>query len=148
MSTEEENKELVRRYLEEGWGKGNHSLLDQLLAPDFVDHHPILGTTPDRSGQHQAVTMILNGMPDHRVTVQHLLAEGDLVADRWTSIGTHTGEIFGIQPTNKTLSVSGIDILRIENGKIKEVWHEEDNLGFMQQLGVIPVPGQGQQRAA
>ncbi len=147
MSTEEENKALVRRYLEECWGGGDHSLLDQMLAPDFVDHSPILGTSPDRNGQHQAVDMILRGMPDHKVTVQLILADGDLVADRWVSAGTHTGEMFGIPPTNKTLKTSGIDIIRVENGKIKEVWHEEDNLGFLQQLGVVPMPGQ-EQRAA
>jgi steroid delta-isomerase-like uncharacterized protein len=138
----------VRRYFEEVWSNGDFSHLEELVAPDFIDHHPILGTAPDRNGQRQAVMMIQQGMPDHSVTVELLLAEGDLVADRWVSKGTHTGELFGIPPSNKTLKMSGMDIFRIENGKIKEVWHEEDTMGFMQQLGVIPTPGQEQQRAA
>lgn len=147
MSMEEENKALVRRYFEEVWSNGDFSHLDELVAPDFVDHSPILGTTPDRNGQRQAVAMIQKGMPDHRVTVELLLAEGDMVADRWVSTGTHTGDLVGFPPSGKTLKMSGMDIFRVENGKIKEVWHEEDNMGFMQQLGVIPAPGQ-EQRAA
>lgn len=72
------------------------------------------------------------------ITVEDLLAEGDKVVDRWTARGTHPGELIGIPPTGKEVTITGMDILRISNGKIAEIWHQEDMLGMMQQLGVIP----------
>ncbi len=147
MSTEE-NKATIRRFIEQVWGKGDYALEQQLLAPDFVDHNPIPGMAPDRAGHHQAVEMFQKSVPDLDIKVDLLIAEGDMVVDHWVCTGTQTGEMMGIPPTNKPFTITGMDITRIENGKIKEIWHQEDTMGMMVQIGAIPAPGQPQRRAA
>ncbi len=148
MSSEEENKALVRSFIERVWGGGDYALEQESLAPDFVDHNPGPGSTPDRSGHHEALVMFRNAIPDMKITVDMLLADGDKVVDHWVATGTQTGELFGIPPSNRSFTITGIDITRVENGKIKEIWHQEDVMGMMQQIGAIPMPGQEQRRAA
>lgn len=76
--------------------------------------------------------------PDVRYTMEDLIAEGDRVMDRWTVHATHLGDFLGIPPTGKAITFWGIDILRIVNGRIKEIWHLEDQVSVLQQLGVLP----------
>jgi predicted ester cyclase len=140
MSTEE-NKALVRRFFEEMWVKGNLSAADELLATNFV-FHPPPGVAPDLEGYKQWVSMTCAGLADRQSTVEDQTAEGDKVVTRWTYRGTHKGELMGIAPTGKQVTVTGISIDRIVGGKIVEEWNEIDNLGMMQQLGVVPSPGQ------
>ena len=148
MSTEEENKALVRRFVEEVWGKGDLALEQQVLAPDFVDHNSWYPTDSGPTGHRLAVEMYRRAIPDLSVKVDLLLADGDFVTDRWVATGTQTGELMGVPPSNKSFTVTGIDIWRIENGKLKELWHQEDMMGFMRQIGAIPARGQEQRRAA
>lgn len=139
----DENKALVRRSSEELWSKGNVAVIDELFATNYVLHAPPPGVTPDREGYKQFVRMHHVVFPDFRNTVEDVIAEGDKVALRWTWSGTHKGEYMGIASTGKQVTVAGISILRIEGGKIVEEWDEVDMLGLMQQLGVVPPPGQG-----
>ena len=138
----EENKALIRRLIEEAWNKGNLAVIDELLSPDYVLHIAAPGT-PDREGYKQAVNMYRTDWSDFRLTVEDMVAEGDKVAMRGTLRGTHKGEHMGIAPTGKELTLTAIAIRRFEGGKIVEEWVETDMLGLMQQMGVVPPPGQG-----
>jgi steroid delta-isomerase-like uncharacterized protein len=140
MSTED-NKAIARRWGEEVWGKGSPAAIDELFAPNFVFNYPLPGATPDLKGYKQTVAMMLGPFADTQCTGEDVVAEGDKVAVRWIWRGTHKGEFMGVPPTGKQVTITGISILRIAGGKIVEEWGEMDNLGMMQQLGVIPAQG-------
>jgi predicted ester cyclase len=122
----EENKALFRRMFEEALNQGNISLIDELVAPDFVEHEEL----PP-------------GIPPGREAVKDVIAEGDKVVARSTWSGTHQGEFMGIPATGKRVSFGVIDIMRFADGVVVEHWGQMDNLGMLQQLGVVPAPGEG-----
>jgi steroid delta-isomerase-like uncharacterized protein len=132
------NKEIVRRLGVEPW-EGNLGVVDELVAPDYVGHDP---AQPEEmhgpEGIKAFVSTYLAAFPDGRITIDEQLAEGDLVATRWTGRGTQQGELMGIPPTGKQVTVSGITISRVKNGKVVEEWSNWDTLGMLQQLGVVP----------
>jgi predicted ester cyclase len=140
MATEE-NKAIARRWGEEVWGKGSQAAIDELLAANFVFNYPLPGATPDLKGYKQTVTMMLGPFADIQSTMEDMVAEGDKVAVRWSYRFKHTGEFMGIAPTGKQVTITGISILRIAGGKIVEEWGEMNNLGMLQQMGVIPAQG-------
>ena len=145
MSTQEENKAVVRRQLDELFNKGNLDLAEELLAPDFVEHDPAM---PEDLHGIEAFKQYVGGyrsaFPDIHIEVEDQVAEGDRVATRWTGTGTHEGELMGIAPTGNRAEVAGMNISRIEGGKIAESWSNYDVMGMMQQLGVTPSPEQAQ----
>lgn len=134
----EENKAIVRRYVEEAINQRNMEVLDEIFAPEFVDHTAAPGQAPGVEGLKQFFAMMEAGFPDFHTTVEDVIAEGDKVAIRFTFHGTHQGEFMDIPPTGRRVTMPGIDILRVMNGRIVELWGQEDLLGMMQQLGVIP----------
>lgn len=138
----EKNKALARRSWEEAFNKGNLALIDELYAPNVLNHNPMPGQPQGREGVKYAVTFFRKAFPDFRMTIDDMIAEGDKVMARFTCSGTHKGELMGIPPTNKPVKVEVIDILRIAGGKIVERWGLIDNMGLMQQLGAVPAPGQ------
>jgi steroid delta-isomerase-like uncharacterized protein len=125
------------------WEEGNIDLVDELLAPDYINHTP---ATPDQptgpEGVKAVVAMFRSGMPDLRVVIEDMIAEGDKVAVRYTLEGIHEGDLFGVPPTGQRLSIKSISVERVSDGKIREHWRVTDSLDMMQQLGVIPVPEQ------
>jgi predicted ester cyclase len=133
----EENKVIARRWNDEIYSKGNVAVIDELFATDFVWHTPWAGLAPDREGYKQSV-MPLVSFSDVHCATDDMVAEGDKVAIRWTWSGSHTSEYMGFAPTGKRVTMAGISILRIVGGRIVEEWDEQDNLGFMQQLGAFP----------
>jgi steroid delta-isomerase-like uncharacterized protein len=140
MSTEE-NKAIVHRLSDELWNKGNLAPIDELVAADVVVHSP---TFPG-SGRGAFKQWVIGGraaFPDCQLTLEDLIAEGDKVTLRWTFRGAHNGELPGIPPTNQHVVVTGIYIYRIVRGQVVERWDSEDTLSMLQQLGVIPTPGQ------
>lgn len=137
----EPNKEIIRRLLEEGLAHGNKAVAEELLANDFVDHNPLPGLSPDRDGFIQSFALFRSAFPDFRYTIEDMVAEGDKVVVRFAAHGTHRGEMAGIPPTGKPVSVTGIDLFRLVSGKVAEFWLSWDQLGMMYQLGVIPLPG-------
>jgi steroid delta-isomerase-like uncharacterized protein len=141
MSTEE-NKVLALRLVEEVINQGRMTTIDELIAADAVDHSLPPGLPPGREGVKLFLGMIRAAFPDIHETIEDMLAEGDRVVTRSTWRGTHQGAFLGIAPTGKQVSVTGIDISRVASGKFVEHWQAADNLGLLQQLGVIPVPGQ------
>ncbi len=138
--SEEHNKEVTRRFSAEVWGEGNVALADELIAPDLVEHTPFPAPTPGLTGHKQVLTMFRAAFPDLKVTVDEVIGEGDWTYLRWHGQGTHTGDLMNIPATGKTVQITGMDILKLENGKIKERWAEINALALMQQLGVIPGP--------
>jgi predicted ester cyclase len=138
----ERNKELAREAIAI-WSTGDLSRVLEVFAPGYVmhqHHHGAVGGTGDldlkamRAFAHEFHT----GFPDFRDTIDLQLAEGDLVATRATSSGTHTGPFQGIAPTGRKLSWTGIVIDRVEDGRIVESWGNWDMMGMLQQLGAIP----------
>jgi len=139
----EENKALARRFIEEGFSTGNLALADEIIAPNFVNYDP--GTPPLPSGPEgykQLVTAYRTGYPDLQLSVEDLIAEGDKVGVRWTARGTHTGQLGDIPPTGKQATITGISVLTIAGGKVAAQNTNWDTLGMLQQLGVVPAPGQ------
>jgi len=138
----EQNKALVRRLMEEVMSNGNMSLIDELVAPDFIENEVMPGASSGREGFKQTNLMLRSAFPDLKVTINDMLAEGDKVALSVTFSGTHKGDLMGMAPTDKRISMNAHDILRIENGKLQEHWGVTDMMGMMQQLGAIPAPGE------
>lgn len=133
----EENKAITRRFVDEVQTEGNIGAIDEFLADSFVNHSAPPGLPPDREGVKQLFTMFRNAFPDFRAVIHDLIAEDDKVVTRKTFYGTHEGELLGIPPTGKEVTIELIDILRVADGKITDHWNVVDQLGLMQQLGVI-----------
>ncbi len=139
MSTGQ-NKALALRIFEEVWNQGNLAAVDELTAPNLVFHNAAqMHYAPE--GFKQFVMIYRHAFPDTHFTVEDVIAEGDTVVARWSVRGTHKGELLGIPPTGKQITVTGITINLIANGKSVETWAEFDALGMLQQLGVIPRMG-------
>jgi steroid delta-isomerase-like uncharacterized protein len=140
MSTEE-NKTIVRRSIEE-FNQGNLAVIDELFAPDFVYHDPANPQVRSREDYKQWITGFFAAFPDVHASVEDMLAEEDRVAYRYTLRATQSGSWRGAAPTGKAITVTSITIARLADGKIAEGWQNADALGLVQQLGVIPTPGQ------
>ena len=138
----EDNKALVRRFVDEVQSGGNTDLIDEICSAEFVNHSASPGLPADREGIKILTTMFKGAFPDSYFTVEDMIAEGDKVVTRKTFHGTHEGEFMGIPPSGRTVNVSLIDVVRISDGQVVEHWSVGDNLGMMQQLGVIPQPGE------
>ena len=134
----EQNKALYRRFIDEVINKKNPNALDELIDASFVDHNPAPNQAPGLEGMKQLMSMFFAAFPDLSSTIDLLVAEGDIVMGRMTTSGTHQGEMMGIPATGKKISFTEIHIVRIANGKAVEHWGNSDDLGMMQQLGVIP----------
>jgi steroid delta-isomerase-like uncharacterized protein len=140
----EENEALVRRYFEEIWNKGNLELIDELFVTNFVRHGPVgtEGEVRGLEGFKGLVSSYRAGLPDLRIPIEDLIAEGDRVVTRWTAYGTHQGELLGNAPTGNQATVTGILVDRVSGGKIEEEWVAYDTLHFMRQIGGVAAPGQ------
>ncbi len=136
----EENKAIVRRFFEEGPSKGNISAADDLLSPDFAMHVP-LPASPGVEGINEVITACRAAFEHLNVTVEDMIAEGNTVAARFTARGVHKGNFMDLPATGKPITMTGIEIFRIKDGKIVELWGEANLLGLMQQLGIVPEPG-------
>ncbi len=141
-----EGKEaLAERFHTDIFQEGNPDAADDILSSDFVWHG---GFSPgeDQRGPEpvkQVASRLIGALPDRRITHEDTIAQGDKVLIRWAATGTQEGELMGIPPTGRRVTMTGFDLFRIEGGKIAEMWQEADRLGLMQQLGVIPPPEQG-----
>jgi steroid delta-isomerase-like uncharacterized protein len=134
----EENKTIVRRLADEIWNRRNPAIADALLAPKFVGHDPNApetGRGPE--AYKRAVNRCVAAFPDLKLTVDSVIAEGDLVVLRWTATGTHRGVWNDIAPTGRTATVTGISVCRVAGGKVHEEWAQWDAVGLMRQLGIV-----------
>ena len=134
--TATDNKAIARYLTEEIFNKGNMNAADEIISPDFTHHDPNTREfSSGPAGYKQFVQRYRLAFPDLQITIEQQVAEGDLVVDRWTGRGTQQGELMGVAPTGKQVSITGITIHRISGGKIVETWNNFDSLSMMQQLG-------------
>jgi steroid delta-isomerase-like uncharacterized protein len=136
----EANKALVRRFFTEAWSTGDVSRRDAFLAPGYRGHIAGAAEPIDADGWTAFLTAFRRAFPDATFTVQDMVAEGDRVAVRLTMRGTHLGEMNGLPPTGRRVTVTGISIERVADGRIVEGWNQNDALGLLQQLGALPQP--------
>ena len=136
-----ENKKIARRIMEELFAEGRFELLDELVSPRWVGHDVAM---PEPSRGRDSLKQLASGyrsaFPDLEVEIDRQLEEGDLVCTSWKAQGTHHGELFGIAPTSKQVTVTGVTIDRITSGRVVESWMTWDVLGLMQQLGAVKAP--------
>jgi predicted ester cyclase len=131
-------KEIDRQLLEEPW-KGNIGVIDQFVDENYVGNDPSLPEPMrGKQGFKEFVQMYLSAFPDGSITADDQIAEGDIVATRWTARGTHQGELMGIAPTMKQVTVVGLSYTKFKNGKMVESWANWDTLGMLQQIGAVP----------
>jgi len=143
MSTAD-NKALIQKWVDKVLNTrdvSEQSPAYQLVAADFVGHFPGQPPIEGLAAYRQFGSAYFGAFPDLQITPEDLIAEGDKVTMRYGWRGTHKGELMGIPATGKQVTTSGISILRVANGKIAEQWDSFDNLGMLQQLGVIPTMG-------
>ena len=134
----EENKAVARRFFEI-FEQGDLDTLDEIVAPDAVDHDPYNPHADEGlEGARKAIAMYREAFPDLSFEIEDQIAEGDKVVTRWAGTGTHKGELLGFEPTGNRSTTTGIAIDRIEGGKIVESWNSWDTLGMMQSIGAIP----------
>ena len=135
-----ENEALAHRFHMDIFQRGEMDAADEILSPDFVNH--FTGNPPEMQrgpeGVKRLATAIRTAFPDAQITHHDTMVQEDKVIVRWSMTGTHDGDMFGVPPTGKPVNITGIDIFRISGGKIVELWQNWDQMGMMQQLGVVP----------
>lgn len=137
----DENIATYRRWLDEGWSRGNMDVVDELYSSDYVSHSLGPDLPPTRDGLKTFVRAMRAGIPDLHVSVEEVIAEGDRVAGRLTMGGTHSGTLLGIPATGKRADVGVMLIARFDaDGRWAEDWVSWDQVGLLQQLGAIPAP--------
>ena len=134
----EEHKLAVQNLIEKGLNQKDLTAFNPYYAPDVIDHALPPTLPPGLEGRKMFASAFLGAFPDIHVHIEDLIAEGNRVVTRWSAHGTHRGELMGIPATGKTVNFTGIAMDRFENGRSVEHWEEIDQLGLMQQLGVIP----------
>ena len=138
----EENKACVRQLYEKVFNRKNLAAIDDYFAADVIDHSLPPGVPGGSEGVKLTIGMFVGAFPDMHLTVEDLIAEGDMVVARWTLRGTHQGASLGMPPTGKQFAMPGVSIVRLSDGKSVEQWVVHDQLGMLQQLGLIPAPAQ------
>ena len=136
MSTAD-NASIVRRWFAE-YNRGNLAVAGELVAPDLINHDAPPDLPPGREGYLRYIADVRAGLPDLRVTIEDLLADGDRVAVRLTLRGTHRGDLSGLAPTGKQVTLPQLNLFRLAGGRIVERWAIHDSLALLQQLGVLP----------
>ncbi|HWC10144.1 MAG TPA: ester cyclase [Acidimicrobiales bacterium] len=138
MTSIDANKKVVSEFIDGLFSCGDLATVDAYLSEDFVNHDPPFGVSADREGMRAAGARFRAAFPDWRSEVHLLIAERDLVAEHFTARGTHRAEVMGVAPTGREVVLPGINIFRVKDGRITERWGRLDDLGFLQQLGVVP----------
>jgi steroid delta-isomerase-like uncharacterized protein len=133
-----DNREKSRRIFEEVWNQKNVGLIDELVATDYVHHDVQSADQKGIEAYKQFVDLYLKAFPDIRFNIEDQISDGDTAVIRWTVTGTHNGDLPGLSRTGRPISVTGITIARLSDGKFIESWNNWDALGMMQQLGAVP----------
>ena len=138
----EENKVANRRFYEEAINQKHLAVLDEIADANYVSHSFPPGLPPGREGLKAFISAFHTAFPDGHLSIDQMIAEGETVATRLTFRGTHTGNFLSIPATGKQVAVPALDMARYANGKLVEHWGGPDQMSLMQQLGVVPAPGQ------
>jgi len=139
QSMTDQNKTIVRRWSEELWSRGNLAVADEIIAPDYERHDP--GDPFPAKGPadvKRIVQMLRSMLPDFRIEVEAIIADGDFVVSRYTATATDTVGYMGMPATGRAIRTQAIQIFRFSNGKIVESWAARDDLGTLKQLGHFP----------
>jgi steroid delta-isomerase-like uncharacterized protein len=142
----EQNKTLARRWFEDLFNRGDLDAAQEILSAEFVDHLP----REEERGLEELKQYIMKyraAFPDIRDTIDELVAEGEKVVVRWTSRGSHQGEFMGVAPTGRLVTFGGMRLFRIAENKIAESWVNIDQLGLLEQLGIV-IPGLGHSKGS
>lgn len=139
MSTSQ-NKALVSRLYDEVINQENHAVIDEIYAANVTVHDPFMGTVSGVEAFKQLLGMFDAAFPHHRVQVHQLIAEGEYVSVIHTHTATHNGPFMGVPATGKTAVVSGVEVLRVVDGRIVEFGRHDDDAGLLMQLGILPAP--------
>lgn len=131
------NKAVVRRLIE-AFNAGNLSVIDELIANNYVYREPMVGERRGPQGSKEITNTYRTAFPDAKMTIDEQIVSGDTVVTRWTGTGTQTGPLLGLAPTGRRITVTGIRISHLQNGKVVEDFENYDTLGMMRQLGVVP----------
>jgi len=131
---------LIRRIFEEAFNLGHLSVVDELLSSDHLAHNALGGAPNGPQGLKWLIAMFRAAFPDLYCTVEDEIREGDQFSAHWTMRGTHKGSFLGNPPTGRPIKVQGIIFARVSNGRIVEDWTLVDQLGILQQLGLVPPP--------
>ena len=137
----EQTKAIARRWMDEVWQNASEAAIDELLADNFVFNYPSPGANSDREGYKQTVKWPRTSLADIQFTTEDMVAEDDKVAVQWKGAGTHRGEFFGVAPTGKRVTIAGISIIQIVDGKIIREVGYMDTLDVLQQIGAFPTSG-------
>jgi len=135
---------LFQRYFDAGTNEGDLAVVDEVFAEDYLHHDP---ANPDprgvvgRDGVREHIITLRSAFPDIAFHVEDMIAQDDKVVVRWNATLTHTGDYFGIPPTGKPATITGMNTWHVANGVAIEGWVNRDDLGLLQQLGIIPSPG-------
>jgi predicted ester cyclase len=138
MLSPQENKAIVRRLVEEAQAGGKLHVIDELISPDFVDHSAWPGIPATREGVRQIFGMFHAALANLQVIIHDQIAEADRVATRKTLRGTHQSDLLSVPPSGNVIAIEVIDILRVQDGLITDHWNLVDQLGLLQQLGLVP----------
>ena len=139
----DESKAVVRRFVDHVQNNGNIDAAGEFIAEHVIDHSLPPELPPGLEGAKRMFEILRRAFPDHDAVVHEMVAEGDLVATRKSFTGTHLGDFIGIPPTGRKVTMEVIDFVRVRDRKIVEHWNIVDQLGLMQQLGVMPEPPSG-----
>lgn len=137
--SEDQNKKVSERVIEEAYNKGNVDVLNEAFAPSFVEHQAGI-VPPTAEGVKRSIAFLRGAFPDRKLTIEEIIANRDKTWARITGRGTHQGPFMGLPPTDKPFTITVIDICRFENGQIVEHWGVADQLSAMAQIGALPQP--------
>ncbi|WP_018681556.1 ester cyclase [Actinokineospora enzanensis] len=137
----EDNMKLVRFITERGLNEGDVGFVDEVFAPDYVVHARDLDLPPGPGAFRTAVEFWRRSFPDFHCTIEHMIADGDYVAHRFSTTGTHTGQLGEMPPSGRTFRVSGVDMHRVVDGKVVESWISDDFPRILIEIGVLKPAG-------
>jgi predicted ester cyclase len=139
-AAQEQNKQTVQRLLDQAFNQGNLDVVDEVTSPESISHDPAQGADDQSPAEtREMIAGYREAFPDLDITIAAQYADGDVVVTRWTATGTQEGELWGIEPTGRQTTISGITIdLFDDGGLIVESWTNWDTLGLLQQLGAVP----------
>ncbi|WP_441246566.1 ester cyclase [Kitasatospora sp. McL0602] len=140
MDTIGQNKKTVTAFIQALFTEGDLGAVDDYLAEEFVNHDPPFGSPADREGMRAAAAMFRAACPDWHSDQHLLVGEGELVTEHFTASGVQNGSLLGVPGTGRTVSLPGINIFRVRDGRITERWGRLDELGLLRQLGLLHLP--------
>lgn len=138
--TTAENKRIVTRIYDELINQERGEIIDEIFAQDVIVHDPLSGTSRGIDAFKGMMAFFNNAFPGHRVSVEGVIAEGEQVVVLHTHTAPNTGSFMGVPPTGKTVVVNGLELYRLQDGKIVEFWRKDDDASMLMQLGIVSMP--------